>query len=265
MTTIIFSEVHFNAALHYASKKNEYTIDRYGMNPRPLSEKIDDKVMGDLAEIGVCLFLRNAGLVALTYDQIRTDNFSQIDPGWDVFVGINRNAIMNWVNNVQNGLGDIRNPPRELGKTISVKSSRLPKNDIDYNAAILIRDFKIFNNNQFNINFDLTADIEIQVYFPYQRTQLDRNILLNSEEVDVCAKQKESCQFISQKLGVSERYQDCFLAKWNYKDRIIQYSNSLPVNERTWSSFGKSMWIAPLRHGMDLTELVYELENRLKN
>lgn len=261
MATIIFDEKHFNAALHYASKKNEYTIDRQGMNPRPLSEKIDDKVMGDLAEIGVCLFLKNAGLVALTYDQIRIDNFSQIDPGWDVFVGIDKPAIMGWVKNVQKGIGDIRNPPREFGKTISVKSSRLPRNDTNYNAAILTRDFKIFNNNQFNISLDLTADIEVQVYFPYLRTQLNRDILLNSNEVDVCARQKVDCRFINHKLGISERYQDCFLAKWNYKDRIIHYSNSLPADKRTWSSFGKSMWIAPLRHGMDLTELVYELKN----
>lgn len=137
----------------------------------------------------------------------------------------------------------------------------MPKNDIDYNTAILTRDFKIFNNNQFNISLDLTADIEVQVYFPYHRTQLNRDIVLNSDEVDVCAKQKGNCRFINHKLDISERYQDCFLAKWNYKDRIIQYSNSLPVNARTWSSFGKSMWIAPLRGGMDLTELVCKLEN----
>jgi len=46
-------------AIQWACKKVDYSIDRPGMNKRSLSEKLDDKIMGDIATIAVWEYLQS--------------------------------------------------------------------------------------------------------------------------------------------------------------------------------------------------------------
>ncbi|MGN7299083.1 hypothetical protein [Ferdinandcohnia sp. SAFN-114] len=232
-------------AIYWAAKKLRYSIDRPGMNKRDLSEALDDKIMGDVATIAVLSYFHHIKVPAVAYDQIRTDNFQKPDPGWDIAIG--KNAI-NWGKSTQNPLY-----PEGL-KTISVKSSRLPQYDT-LKTAIQKRDFKIFKYRE-DIGSDISTDIELQVYYPYFSTQLG-TLKITSDDVDrLKASQNidyNLCAIIERKLNIQNRWGKCELVAYDDRQSMISYSNGLRT--RTWKSFGKEMWIAPLKMGKTMSTI----------
>ena len=228
-------------AILWACKKLYYSIDRPGMNPRPLAEKLDDKIMGDLASVAVLENLEGINVSAVAYDQVRRDNFRLPDPGWDIAIG---KDALSWANNP-------RDPMRPTGLfTASIRSSRLPRNDT-LEQAVRTRDFKIFAQPNRTIVESITADIEMQVYYNYQESQL------NARDIDqrriAQSVQSIQVQEIKKLLNIERRYGRCFLTAWNYKTAIVQHSRTLATPY--WESFGKRMWFAPLRLGKDFKEL----------
>lgn len=140
-----------------AAQKVDFSVDRTGLPSRHLWAKFDDKLMGDLAAEAFAVWLsRLEGLEVVTYDRIRTDDFVNRDPGWDVAVGSCIPPIAEWTAPWQ--------VPPQLW-SISVKSSRIPASDKDATTAVMRRDFKILRYAS-DIRHDLHADIEVQVYFP---------------------------------------------------------------------------------------------------
>jgi hypothetical protein len=241
--TPVFYEIkkeNYNVAAEWASKKLNYSIDRPNMNTRGVSEAVDDKIMGDIATIALVEFIKSQGLQAIAYDQIRTDNFEMADPGWDIFVGLS--GLNHWAKTTTSP----QSPPPNLGFTISVRSSRLVK-DEDVNIAINTRDFKIFAKNA-NITDDLSADIETQVYYGKGVTQLN-NLKTTDLTIKNCTENRTDCQKLVHDLKISTRFNTCILTSWNFSHKISAISNSLNRQKRTWSSFGKLMWFAPLRNG----------------
>ncbi|PTO69911.1 MULTISPECIES: hypothetical protein [Vibrio] len=247
------------AAIEWACKKLDNSIDRPNMNRRGISEALDDKIMGDVATIAVCKHLRDVGLAAIAYDQIRVDNFKAPDPGWDVVVATSKENLYHWAKTTQ----EPTSVP-SFALSISVKSSRLPRGD-DINRAINTRDFKIFNLHSNQIGLDLTADIETQVYYGLNETQLD-DLNIVHEDVLEAIVHRENCKIIDERLLIYSRYSNCILSRWNFSEDIVKKTNEkIKKNQRiTWTSFGKSMWIAPLLEGhtfRDLTSLKYKLNN----
>ncbi|MFK7805436.1 MAG: hypothetical protein AB8G95_27650, partial [Anaerolineae bacterium] len=59
------------AAIEYAAKKLFFSVDRKNMNRRPLTESLDDKIMGEVATVAVVEYLRSVGVPAASYDQFR--------------------------------------------------------------------------------------------------------------------------------------------------------------------------------------------------
>lgn len=242
------------AAIQWACKKLKNSVDRQGMNRRGISEALDDKIMGDIATIALCHYFLDLGYGAIAYDQIRNDNFELPDPGWDIVISRpeNRSLLNNWGRNKTN---DPRIPPY-FSLSISVKSSRLPKRDNDdVKESLSTRDFKIFDLNRQNIHQDLTADIETQVYYELGRTQLN-GLSIFEQDVLLAKDDRDSCRIIDDKLQIGIRYGECILARWNFSSKIIENCDRR-MNERkkvTWSSFGKNMWIAPLREGLSFND-----------
>lgn len=238
------------AAIQWACKKFDNSIDRPDMNIRDITEALDDKIMGDVATIAVCQYLRESGFGAVAYDQIRSDNFENPDPGWDVVVSNNKALLNNWARTTTE-------PAIIPGfaLSISVKSSRLPKGD-DINSAIKRRDFKIFNLNNNQISLDLTADIETQVYYELEKTQLYK-LQITYREISEAILDRGKCKTIDEKLKINFRYAECILSRWNFSREIIIKTNMrVKNNERvTWNSFGKFMWIAPLLEGYSFRNL----------
>jgi hypothetical protein len=229
-------------AIRWSCRKLRHKVDRPGMNARGVSEKLDDNIMGDTATVAVLEYLRELCVPAVAYDTVRTDDFRQHDPGWDVAVGRGARA---WAERPVE--------PREpVGLvTASVRSSRLPQND-SLSDAIRRRDFKIFAPPNRRIEDCITADVEIQVYYDYRRTQLAERTI-TPEQIDACVRDRAAGREISERLAVRERFGQCFLTAWNFKDEIVRHSRTLA--QPRWSSFGKAMWFAPLRLGKDMTRL----------
>ncbi|WP_156493201.1 hypothetical protein [Oleiphilus sp. HI0125] len=245
----IVSDDSLAAAIEWASKKLNYSIDRPNMNARDISEALDDKIMGDIATIAVAEFIRSRGYQAVAYDQIRNDSFQEPDPGWDLAIGIK--GLNEWARSTSSP----KLPPKEKCLTVSVRSSRLVR-DEPISEAISQRDFKIFALNPKNIGTDLTADIETQVYYPLANSQLNGRSI-NHENVVACCSDRSNCNEILSKLDIRNRYGECTLTAWDYSNRIHHYSQS--IRTKTWSSFGKKMWIAPLRNGMSFESIFQEL------
>ena len=235
---------HALAAIEWACKKLNYSIDRPNMNPRGLSESLDDKIMGDMATVAVVEYLRyELKLPAVAYDQVRNDNFQSPDPGWDVAIGPTAYV---WAKNTDD-------PATPIGLvTASVRSSRLPRSDT-LTKAVQTRDFKIFAPPGSSIEDCITADVEMQVYYDYHRTQLGQRKILPTH-VKQCIQERPFCNQIMQGLEIQERYGVCYLTAWNFKTAIVQHSRTL--SEPCWASYSKRMWLAPLRLGRGMRELL---------
>lgn len=241
---------HVLAAIEYACKKLYYSIDRPNMNSRRLSESLDDKVMGDIAAIAVTEYCRDIlGLQAVAYDQIRQDGFQQHDPGWDVVIGP---TAYRWGRHP----ADPVLPPDEL-VTLSVRSSRIPPGRT-LQQSVQQFDFKIFAPIGSYIENDVTADVELQVYYDYPQTQLE-NLCTTQEAIARCIQDREQCRQIMQDLNILERFGQCYLTTWSTKDAIVEYVQQLPPDRRYWTSYHaghrKRMWVAPLRRGRAIREL----------
>jgi len=229
-------------AIQWASRKLFYSIDRPGMNPRSMTERLDDKIMGDVATAAVLEYLAAMEIPAAAYDQVRTDRFQSPDPGWDIVVGENALA---WVEST-------KDPKTPVGlTTASVRSSRLPRRD-SLGQAVRTRDFKIFAPAGKSIEDCIAADIEVQVYYDYHRSQLG-NKRIDRAHVQQCARDRAQGEEIIKRLDIKQRYGTCYLTAWNRKASIVQHSRTL--SQPFWSSFGKRMWIAPLRLGKDMKDL----------
>ena len=233
---------HLLAAIEYAAKKLFFSIDRKNMNRRPLTESLDDKIMGEVATIAVVEYLRSVGVPAASYDQFRLDGFKKPDPGWDILLG---EDTYQWIKSEDK----VKGRPETI-KTASVKSSRLPKGD-SLQTALQKRDFKIFAKPNQSIGQALTADIEMQIYFERDSSWLPDGACVTAEEVNGCIGARKNCAVVLEKLKIAERFGVCQLASWQESDRIV--TQSAKLKQQQWTSYHagsrKKMWAAPLRFG----------------
>ncbi|MFK7802376.1 MAG: hypothetical protein AB8G95_12135, partial [Anaerolineae bacterium] len=226
--------------------------DRKNMNRRPLTESLDDKIMGEVATVAVVEYLRSVGVPAASYDQFRLDNFERPDPGWDILLGT---GTYEWI-----AAEDRSSGRPKMIKTASVKSSRLPKGD-SVRSAIEKRDFKILAKPGQSLTQALTADIEMQVYFERDKSWLPKGIVVTADEVHACMQARENCAVVLEKLKIVERFGQCYLAAWHTREQIVLESAKL--GKKQWVSHhagsGKKMWCAPLKHGASFAEIRNEV------
>ena len=252
LSPIEWKTEHLLAAIEYAAKKLFFSIDRKHMNRRPLTESLDDKIMGEVATVAVVEYLRSVGVPAASYDQFRLDEFKKPDPGWDILFG---SGTYQWI---KSG-GRVEGRPESI-KTASVKSSRLPKGD-SLQMAIQKRDFKIFARPGQPIERALTADIEMQVYFERDGSWLSKGMSVTAEEVNGCIESRENCAIVLEKLKIAERFGVCQLVAWQKSNQIVLESAKLKQKQWTSNHTGsaKKMWVAPLRMGQGFCELKGEV------
>lgn len=240
-------------AVLWSVQKLYYSIDRANMNGRGLTESLDDKIMGDIACVAVWSYLHKLSIVdCIVYDEIRKDNFHSPDPGWDIAIK------SKYVDDELMEMGmDIL---KQEFTVLSIKSSRLPETDT-IEQAILKRDFKIFNISG-EIEKDVTADIEVQVYYKYEESQLG-NRVINKAQVDNILNNLDNPDIylddLINTLDLAQRWGECWLVGFKHKDKIVVENASLRY--KTWSSFGKKMWSSPLKTGLPLEELSNFVKN----
>lgn len=218
------------------------------MNPRDISEKVDDGIMGEIGSIAVMQVLRDMGRTVVAYDDVRTD-YETEDPGWDLATG--GEELIRWTDNP----GDPRTPPASAN-TLSVKSSRIPEADDDIHEAIEERDFKILKRSG-SIESDLEADFTMQVYYPRERSAYGPSLSVNSEDVMMVGDPSVNLEEVRNRidailddLEVMRRYGSCYLVGYARRQVIVEHSRNLPREEKTWASWHqghrKEMWVAPL-------------------
>jgi hypothetical protein len=231
----------------WTCRRVSYTINRADMNPRRLSEKVDDGIMGEIASVAFMQHLQDRGRDVIAYDDIRRDEAQEPDPGWDVLVAAA--GLAEWAQETE----DPRTPPA-FAHSFSIKSSRIPAADADDIAmAIARRDFKIFKKAN-DIAADLSADYESQGYFELARSTYRPDLVVSGDSVGCL-----DLDAVLKGLEIEERYGRCFLIGVANRDALVKYSYRLPASQRTWSSWHagheKAMWTAPLRLGRSLAKL----------
>lgn len=247
-TRVLIRREMVEMAVMWVLNRFSFTIDRPGMNPRSLSEKIDDGIMGEIASVAVIQFLTDLGRNVVAYDQVRKDQYKDPDPGWDILSS--HEDFDHWKANSLDG----KTKP-DHAFSFSIKSSRIPKADEDdIDVAISKRDFKIFKKSA-SIDHDITADFEVQVYFSLQTSQFDSSLKIEDHQV-----KNKDIEGIMSRLQLMERYSECFLSGAVSRQKLIKYSNALPPEKRFWTSnhvgYSKSMWFAPLTLGQSFKTLI---------
>lgn len=227
-------------AARWAAFRVHHTIDRPHMNPRTLSERLDDIAMGEIASVAVMHFLANErGQEVVAYDCVRTDDYTQPDPDWDLAFG---DGVRDWHPEVSQ---DPRIPP-EGAKTLSVKASRIPPRR-SLEEAIKQFDFKIFAPpTSTAIGDDLPTHYVVQVYYDLETSSYSRDLCVSPEMV-----RRVDVDALVAGLRFQERYGRPYLVGFGGRDNLIAYSAGLPPERRTWMSrhqgHAKRMWVAPLR------------------
>lgn len=236
-------------AVPWVCRRVRHTIDRAGMNPRDISEKVDDGIMGEIGSIAVMQVLEDAGRKVVAYDDVRRD-YETEDPGWDLATG--GDELIRWSDDPL----DPRTPPLDVN-TLSVKSSRIPEADDDnIRLAIERRDFKILKRSG-RIEDDLEADFAIQVYYSREQSEYTPSLSVDPEDVSVVGdpsvspeKARDRVDAILDGLEIMRRYGQCYLVGYARREDIIEYSRELPRGQKTWPSwhqgYKKDMWVAPL-------------------
>ncbi|MBL7738421.1 MAG: hypothetical protein JNK14_04325 [Chitinophagaceae bacterium] len=209
-------------------KKFNHT-DPSRMYGRAPVELLDNIYMGDLAKNSLLDYLQaNACCPFIDYDEVRTDDFHNADPGWDFKAG------------------------QEQIKT-EVKSS-IPTHSESRQAIIDKRDIKVTashdKGNSWIEPADLESDIHVQVYFyarPYKKGYSDFAAL----HQDLNADNQALHRIIN-----SKKYDQPLFFGWNTKQSIIQFARTLQPD--TWS-FGKTSRVyrrCPIKEAMTLLQLV---------
>lgn len=231
-------------------KKYLFTIQNLTYSRTPV-ELLDNLYMGDIAKNSIFNYLKDkVNDVLIDYDEIRTDNFEQADPGWDFKIG---------------------NRPVK----IEVKSSLPPKIDINNSTTfeelkseiIKNRDIKVTASHDNGKTFikpeNLDSEIHIQIYFfdvsVYKKGynnpfELYRDIEHNSNKV--------------KSIINSDKYNTPYYFGFSTKKEIINYKNENEKNNilTTWtfSWTDRWYWKSPLLKAHNIEQLI-ELMHKHKD
>ena len=227
-------------AVVWAARRVRYTINRARMNERGPAEKMDDAVMGEIASAAVAQYLDDErGQLVLAYDDVRTDEYRDPDPGWDLACGA---SLEGWP-----GPADDPRTPAAGALTFSVKSSRIPERYGDRLAdAVAACDFKVLKHSE-SIEEDLTSDFETQVYYELATSRFRPGLLTTMAEIEAL-----DVDAIIGGLQLKDRYSRCTLVGFASRQRIAAHSRQLARAgpPSSWLSnhagHAKPMWIAPL-------------------
>ena len=225
-----------NKTLKNTVKKYLYTYKSL-MYARTPVELLDNLFMGDFAKNCIFDYLKNKcdGEI-VDYDEIRTDDFKEHDPGWDFLIGNKKIKV-------------------------EVKSSIPPKGE-SVNDIIDKRDIKITashdNGNTWIKPEDIESDIHIQIYF-YAQTY--KNGWSNFESLYNHI--KDNPNNIINVINASKYYKPYFMG-WNTKDNIIKYSKELKPNTWTFTWTSRIYWRCPIISSYNIEKLI-ELINDKKN
>lgn len=220
-------------------KKLNHTNISLMYNRTPV-ELLDNLYMGDLAKNALYDYLINrVSVPVVDYDEVRKDNFTEPDPGWDMLVGRSRLKV-------------------------EIKSSTPPGNE-EWIDIINKRDIKITASPDKGRTWirpeDLESEIHVQIYFyarPYKRgyNSLDAlQMYLNQDYHRV------------QDLIQADKYNKPLFFGFQTKSNIIKHVNAQPAREKTWtfSWTERIYWSCPISQAYNLDSLVKYINSDAKD
>jgi len=228
IVTLPVSQAVLNKTATNTIRKYSHT-NRNLMYGRTPVELLDNIFMGDMAKNSLLEYLRpRCNNPIIDYDEIRTDNFLEPDPGWDFKVG-----------NTQ--------------IKVEVKSSTPPNNE-SHQSIINNRDIKITASHDNGVTMilptTLESEIHVQVYFyarPYRNGYDSFQTLQNDLTAD------PNC---IHRIINSAKYNEPLFFGWNTKENIIRYANTLRPPTWTFSWTTRVYWKCPIREAMTLPQLI---------
>lgn len=228
-------------------KKYRYTMQHIAYDRTPL-ELLDNLFMGDFAKNCLVYMLRNDGCILIDYDEIRTDDFLQADPGWDIKVG-------------------------KYEITIEVKSS-LPPIDKSTNKQMsieaLIRhfDIKVIARNDKNTGalimpLDLASIVHIQIYF-YAKTYKKSRFETFEDLYAAIIATPDSWKDVFALINPEKYYEPLFFG-WSTKEEVDEHIKTLVDKTWTFEWTKAEYWRCPIIKAHTYAELVNLLKEDYGN
>ena len=220
-------------------KKYNFTCKSLMYSRTPV-ELLDNLYMGDLAKNALYDYLlKHCKSPIIDYDDIRTDNFEQHDPGWDIMVGTKKLKV-------------------------EIKSSTPPKGE-SIDNLIALRDIKITASHDKGKTWiapnDLESDIHVQVYF--YATPYRNGISSFSELSKVITEDYTQIESIIN----SPKYNKPLFLGYNTKENILEHLRALKREgkELTWtfSWTDRIYWRCPIRLALNMQSLINLIDEEL--
>ncbi|MGF1532684.1 MAG: hypothetical protein ACFCUI_03205 [Bernardetiaceae bacterium] len=223
-----FDEAIVEKTIQNALQKLPHTHARL-MYARPAIEVYDNLVMGDMAKNALLVYLRrHCHKPIIDYDEIRTDDFKNVDPGWDFQFG-------------------------KRGIRVEVKSS-IPTRGETPEAIIRQRDIKITASHDKGKTWipveAITSEIHVQVYF-YATTYRRGYDQLSDLEAAIRADKSAARSIIK-----VEKYHQPLFFGWEGKRQILRYAATLQPNTWTFPWTNRIYWRCPIAQARSLPELM---------
>lgn len=207
-------------------------------------ELLDNLVQGDLAKNSLLWHLRRQKVNLFDYDEIRTDDFKEPDPDWDMCTTDERTFI-----EVKSSL-----PPDYLKKKKEKFSHRIIE-ELDIKLTAGSSPQKLIPPQQ------LKADIHIQVYYNAERLD-KRNSADNFSKIKKTI--EPNPENILDLIRFKERLDKPYFFGFCTRNEIVEYLEYLEKKDlaRTWKYEDCIYWRFPIhyaRNMLRLTELLQEL------
>ena len=211
-----------------AIKKYRYIYSTLMYNRTPV-ELLDNIFMGDLAKNAVLEYLRPlCNQPVIDYDEIRTDNFLEPDPGWDFKAGTKQMKV-------------------------EVKSS-IPTNCESHQAIINKRDIKITASHDKGKTWiqpeSLDSELHVQVYF-YAKPGKDGYQQFDDLYKDVSVDTSAIHRIINTK-----KYSQPLFFGWNTKGDVISYVKTMKPNTWSFAKTSRVYWFCPIKKALTMPQLV---------
>jgi hypothetical protein len=220
-----------------AVKKYRYIYSTLMYNRSPV-ELLDNIFMGDLAKNALLEYLKPlCSQPLIDYDEIRTDNFLEPDPGWDFKAGIKQIKA-------------------------EVKSS-IPTNSESHQAIINKRDIKITASHDKGKTWiqpeALESELHVQVYF-YAKPDKDGYEQFDTLYEDVTADSTAIHRIINTK-----KYSQPLFFGWNRKSDIISFVKTKRPNTWSFDKTSRVYWVCPVKGAFTMPQLVRYINNNQDN
>lgn len=232
--------------LENVAKKYSFT-QLHSIKNRTLLELLDNLMQGDLAKNSLLWYLRRCKIALFDYDEIRSDDFKEPDPDWDLCTPDEKTFI-----EVKSSL-----PPAYLKKGNERFSNRIVE-ELDIKITAGSRRKSAGGKEQRLVPpGELKADIHIQVY--YNAVRLERSDSPNDFN-HIKKRIAANPESILDMIRFEKRLKHPYFFGFCTRDKIVDYLKK--SESKTWEYADCIYWRFPIRKAQNMTDLIKLLKRQ---